>query len=262
MSKLYFIADISANHENNLDKAYKLIEASAKSGASAAKFQAFKADKLINKEAFKDLKIGHQKKWGGDVYDVYKKYELNLDWIPNLARCCRAHRIDFMCTPYDFDALKAIDPYVEMHKIGSGDINYFPLLTKVRETNKRALLGTGASTLEDIKNALNILKEDTVLMHCNTNYTSNDSLNIEYANLKLISHLNMEGISDHTKNNHLIVLAIAFGAKFIERHFKLDKNDSPDNDFSMTPQKYKDMVIQGYDALRMLGDGIKKIEHN
>jgi len=266
MDKIYYIADPASNHNGSLTMAQRLIHSAAQAGANAIKFQFFTADTLIDQQSFKKLgNVGHQKNWG-DVYETYKKYETPLEWIPTLARDCERANIDLMGTPYYKEAVDALDPYVKSYKIGSGDINYYPLIEYVLSKKKLTMFGLGASNAKDVSDIINMLAhdDDTVLMQCNTNY-SNSKHNYKYLNLKLLKQLHgyKKGLSDHTKELFTIHVAIAYGARYIERHFKIEDNpDSPDNDFSLDPREFKQMVVSGNKCLESLGDGVKKIEEN
>ena len=126
MSKPYFIADIGANHDGALGRAFKLIELAKKSGADAAKFQNFQADKIVSRSGFNNLgeKLSHQTKWKKDVYDVYKDASVSYDWTEKLKRKCEEVDIEYFTSPYDFQSVDEVDPYVSLYKIGSGDITW------------------------------------------------------------------------------------------------------------------------------------------
>jgi sialic acid synthase SpsE len=264
MNDIYWIADASSNHMNSIEEAYKIIESAAKSGVSACKFQAFTADSLIDKKNFKKIgNLGHQEKWNESVYEIHKKYELDLNWIPKLSKCCIDNNIDFMCTPYYFEAVNIIDKYVDRHKIGSGDINFYALIEYIAKKKKPVYLGCGAAEEFEIRKAQEIaLKHspDVKLLLCNTNYSGNDFTNSHFLNLNCLDK--MDGLSDHTKLFHPIIIALAKGKKIIERHFKRIDNDSPDNLFSMNPREWRQMIIESGYVQKMLGSGKIGIEKN
>jgi N-acetylneuraminate synthase len=266
MDNITWIADISSNHEGSLEKAYKHIIEAKKAGATIAKFQHWVTERFINKEAFENLKLGHQKDWGS-VYDVYKKYEMPLEWIPKLKKCCDDNKIEFMLSEYDLESFDYTNQFVKRIKIGSGDINYLPMLKKANKTGKQKLVGIGASSYMDIYNLRYRLKGEYILFQCNTNY-SNDNENIKNLNLLVIkgdchdSSYYMKGLSDHTKSDIPIISSISLGVRYIERHFKIDDNSSPDSKFSLNSKEWKRMLKIGNDTLLALGDGEKKIEDN
>ena len=120
-SKTYFIADIGANHEGSLSKAKKLIKLAADSGADAAKFQHFSADTIISSNGFDKIKKiqSHQSKWKKSVYDIYKKYSLNIEWTKELINECKKNSITFFTSPYSLEYVDYFDKYIPAYKIGS-----------------------------------------------------------------------------------------------------------------------------------------------
>ncbi len=271
--RTYFIADISANHDGNYDRAKNLCLLAKTSGADAAKFQHFKAETIVSDYGFKSLgkKSSHQEKWGKSVYEVYKDASIPIDWTPKLKKYCDKIGIDFFTTPYDLDYLDIIDQYVDMYKIGSGDITWIEMLKKIASKGKKVLLATGASTLEEVNRAVNIfLKKEIpiVIMQCNTNYTASND-NFKYINLNVLKtfadlYPNVElGLSDHTLGHETVLGAVSLGARFIEKHFTDDNNRvGPDHPFSMNPETWKKMVKSTRKLELALGSTIKKIEKN
>jgi len=263
-----WIADPASNHNGSLVMAQRLIHAAATAGATAIKFQFFTAKTLIDRKGFEYIgKLTHQSKWKDDIYETYQKYETPLEWIPTLARDCERANIKFMATPYNKEAVDALNDYVTAFKIGSGDINYFPLIQYVEKTGKKMLFGLGAATHKDVEELYRHLKshENKVFMQCNTNY-SNGKNNYKYLNLKYLDLLpstySEKGLSDHTKDLFPVHVAIAYGARYIERHFKIEKNNSPDDHFSLDPREWKTMIVSGNKCLESLGTGKKIIEPN
>ena len=271
--KVYFIADISANHDGDIDRAKNLCLLAKKSGADAAKFQHFKAETIVNDYGFKSLggKQSHQANWSKSVYEVYKDASVPIDWTPILKEYCDNIGIDFFTTPYDLDYVDIIDQYVDMYKIGSGDITWIDMLEKISLKKKKVLLATGASNISDVHIAIDTIKKfnsDIVLMQCNTNYTGSDD-NFKFINLnvlKLFSVLYPEielGLSDHTLGDETVLGAVALGAKYIEKHFTDDNNRiGPDHPFSMNPKTWKKMVERTRRLEMSLGSPNKKIENN
>jgi len=276
LSKIKTIADISSNHCNNLQTAKDLIYSAKESGADYAKFQAWTVDNFINKEAFDNLKIGHQKNWNKSVYDTYKEFQLNEDWIPILYDECNKVGIEFLLSCYDIDKIDQFDKYVKTWKIGSGDIDYIPMLEKIASKGRPVFLGCGAANDTEIVKAFNILRSndyytDIVLFQCNTNYSSNDKENIRFLNLNWFWYNPDDcsfwetcktGLSDHSKSDIPIIASIALGVRYIERHLKLAENSSPDNAFSLNPIEWKHMTEIARQTLDALGDGEKRIMDN
>ena len=187
--KPFFIADIAANHDGDLERAYKLIELAKEAGADVAKFQNFNAKTIVSKKGFETLgkQLSHQANWKKSVYEVYKDASINPDWTELLKRKCDEVGIEYMTSPYDYASVDLVDPYVNAYKIGSGDITWTEILKYILSKNKPILLATGASSMEDVDRAMDILKENQniVLMQCNTNYTASTE-NFKYINLNVL----------------------------------------------------------------------------
>jgi sialic acid synthase SpsE len=271
--KTYFIADIAANHDGDFERALKLCLLAKQSGADAVKFQHFKASTIVSDKGFKDLgsQKSHQSNWDKSIYEVYNDASVPLDWTPKLKKYCDEIGIDFFTTPYDIDYVDQLDEFVSIYKIGSGDITWHKMLRKIASKNKPILLATGASSIQEVINAINILSEyniQIILMQCNTNYTANDE-NFKYINLNVLKTYNVLypnitlGLSDHTYGDETVLGAIALGAKYIEKHFT-DSNDriGPDHLFSMNPTTWKQMVARTRRLELALGLSIKKVEDN
>jgi len=272
-NKVYFIADIAANHDGNLARAKKLIELCAKSGANAAKFQHFKAETIVFDKGFKSLgKLSHQSKWKSSIFDVYKKASIDNKWTPILRDHCKKFKIDFLTAPYDLEYTNYVNKFIKYYKIGSGDITWRDNLKLIASKNKTVLLATGASTLKDVDKALKILKKfnkkKIVLMQCNTNYTNSEN-NFNFINLNVLKTFKKKfknitlGLSDHTEGHATVLGAIALGARVIEKHFTDDNfRSGPDHKFSMNPKTWGEMIKESRRLEAALGDGKKKIEKN
>ena len=269
----YFIADISANHDGSLSRAKKLIELAAKSGANAAKFQNFKAENIVSDLGFKKIgSFSHQANWDKSVFDIYKSASLPWEWTKELKTECDKNNIDFFSTPYDLKSVDMLNKYVDMFKLGSGDINFLDLINKIAVKKKPILIATGASTLSDVIQAVNIYKNnsnnDYVLMQCNTNYTGSFN-NFKYINLNVLKNFKntfpdaILGLSDHTKTLSTVLGSVALGAKVIEKHFTDDNTrQGPDHSFSIMPDDWKKMVERTRELELSFGTQIKDIEKN
>ncbi|MGO4538663.1 N-acetylneuraminate synthase family protein [Paenibacillus sp. 2TAB19] len=267
----YFIADIASNHDGDLERAKELIWIAKEAGADAAKFQHFEASKIVSAVGFENLKVGHQSAWEKSVFDVYKQYECNRDWTAELVRTAKEAQIDFMTTPYDYEAIELLEQHVPAFKIGSGDITWISLIEKIAQCNKPILIATGASSLEDVDRAMEAIRpynDQIVLMQCNTNYTG-DLGNLKHVNLRVLQMYAQRypdailGLSDHTPGHATVLGAIAYGARVIEKHLT-DDNDrkGPDHLFSMNPVTWREMVDRSRELEAALGDGVKRIEDN
>lgn len=269
----YFIADIAANHDGDLNRAYKLIELAKESGADAAKFQNFKAATIVSDKGFKSMgaQLSHQSSWKKSVYEVYEDASLDDDWTPLLKEKCNEVGIEYITSPYDMHSVDWANPYVDYFKIGSGDITWTEILEHIALKSKPVCLATGAASLEEVERAVNTIEqanENLILMQCNTNYTASTE-NFKYINLNVLKTYKalfpdvVLGLSDHTKGHVAVLGAIALGARVIEKHFTDDNDrEGPDHKFSTTPQEWREMVDDSNKLFAALGDGIKRIEEN
>ena len=252
----YFIADIAANHDGDLQRAIDLIYLSADAGANAAKFQHFQANTIVSDHGFKSLSkksISHQSNWKKTVYETYNEAEINLKWTDELQSACKKAKIDFFTSPYSIELVDYIDPYVNAYKIGSGDITWIEIIEHISKKNKPVIIACGASDIIDIERAIEAISkinQEVALLQCNTNYTASLE-NFKYVNLNVIDQLRKKypnlilGLSDHTPGHATVLGAIAKGAKIIEKHFTDDNSrEGPDHKFSVTFNTWKDMVLR------------------
>jgi len=269
----YFIADVAANHDGDLERAKELIHMAAEAGADAAKFQHFKADTIVSDFGFKNLggQQSHQKSWSKSVYEVYKDASLNEDWTQTLKETCDDAGITFFTSPYSIELVDYVDPYVPAYKIGSGDITWLEIIEHMCSKNKPLLLAVGASTMSDVERAMEVIlaqQKNVVLMQCNTNYTASLE-NFKFINLNVLKSFELMypnvvlGLSDHTPGHATVLGAVTMGARVIEKHFTSDCSlDGPDHKFSMDPVTWRDMVDRTRELEQALGGSIKKIEDN
>lgn len=269
---LYFIADIGANHNGNLSKAIDLIHLCKEAGANAAKFQNFSAEKIVSKYEFDNTpKSTHQASWSKSVYEVYEDASIEPDWTSILKRECDSVGIDYFTSPYDFESVEAVNEFVDIYKIGSGDISWIDIIEYILKKEKPILVATGASNEEDVQRVMEIIMDYNaahVLMQCNTNYTG-DKNNFKYINLNVLKRFSqlypktILGLSDHTPGHSTVLGSIALGATVIEKHFTDDNtNIGPDHFFAMNPSSWKEMVERSNELFQALGDGTKKVEEN
>jgi len=270
---VYFIADISANHDGDLERAKALVHLAAQSGAHAAKFQNFRAEQIVSQYGFEHMssQLSHQAKWKKSVIQVYREASLPWEWTEPLKKECDKAGIEYFSTPYDLEAVDMLDPYVEVFKVGSGDITWTEMLLKIASKKKPVLLAAGASELDEVKKSVDtILKHnrELILMQCNTNYTGSPE-NFKYINLNALKAFRQAypemvlGLSDHTPGHATVLGAVTLGARAIEKHFTDDTNrEGPDHPFSMTPQTWREMVDRTQELMSALGDGVKRVEDN
>ncbi|MBN1305120.1 MAG: N-acetylneuraminate synthase family protein [Anaerolineales bacterium] len=270
----YFIADIAANHDGDLERAKLLIHLAKEAGANAAKFQNFQAPKIVSDYGFKAMsggQVSHQATWKKSVFQVYSEASIPLTWTTTLVEECHEAGIDYFTSPYDFESIEAVDPYLPAYKIGSGEIDWIESLELMASKGKPVLLATGASTLGEVQQAVHaILKinKQLVLMQCNTNYTASPE-NYDYINLNVLKTYAtlfpdvILGLSDHTHGNATVLGAVALGARVIERHFTDNNNrEGPDHKFAMNPESWAHMVAETRLLERALGSTDKFITGN
>ncbi len=269
----YFIADIAANHDGDLKRAKMLISLAKEAGADAVKFQNHNCEKYVSDYGFKHLgkKVSHQEKWEKSIYQTYKDAEVPLDWTVELKEHAKKTEIEYMSTPYDLDMVNMLDPYLNIYKIGSGDINWDEMLVAVGMKNKPVIISSGASTIGEVQHAIEILKRygrDIILLQCNTNYTAEPE-NFKYISLNVLKTYQLifrgiiVGLSDHTHGHSTVLGAIASGARVIEKHFTDDTTrKGPDHPFSMTPKTWKEMVLRSREVEYAMGDFDKQVQEN
>jgi sialic acid synthase SpsE len=269
----YFIADISANHDGDLERAKLLIRLAAESGADAAKFQNFRAPEIVSNFGFRAMEgqVSHQATWKKSVFEVYQDASIPFEWTPILKEECDDVGIDYFSSPYDFDAIDMLGPYVSAYKVGSGEITWIEALEKMAKKGKPVILATGASNIGDVQLAVHsilAINSQLVLMQCNTNYTASPE-NFDHINLRVLNTYREMfpevglGLSDHTFGPATVLGAVTLGARVIEKHFTDDNSRiGPDHPFSMTPQTWQDMVDRTRELERALGSADKKVGDN
>ena len=269
----YFIADISANHDGELERAKALIHLAAEAGADAAKFQNFRAAKIVSDHGFRTMggQISHQATWRKSVSEVYQAASIPFEWTPILKAACDQAGIHYFSSPYDFEAVDMLDPVVPAHKIGSGDITWLEILRHIASKGKPVILSTGASNIGDVQRAVEAilpLNRQLILMQCNTNYTASleNFRSIHLNVLKTYQAMYPEvvlGLSDHTAGHATVLGAVALGARAIEKHFTDDnQREGPDHPFSMTPETWQYMVHRTRELEAALGSPEKRVAVN
>ncbi len=269
----YFIADIAANHDGDLQRAKMLIRLAKEAGADAAKFQNFRAPQIVSDYGFRSLggQVSHQASWKKSVFQVYQEASIPFEWTSVLKEECQAVGIDYFSAPYDFEAIDMLDPYVEMYKAGSGEIDWIEALERMARKGKPFFVATGASTIGEVQRAVHaILKinPQLVLMQCNTNYTASpdnyDHLHINVLKTYAVMFPNVIlGLSDHTHALAPVLGAVTLGARVIERHFTdSNEREGPDHKFAMNPDNWAKMVEETRLLERALGSADKFIADN
>jgi N-acetylneuraminate synthase len=269
----YFIADISANHDGDLERAKMLIYLAKEAGADAAKFQNFRAPKIVSDYGFRAMggQISHQATWKKSVFQVYADASLPFEWTPILKEECDQAGLDYFSSPYDFEAVDMLDPFVPAHKIGSGDITWPEMLVHIAGKGKPVILSTGASDIGDVQRAVHAIlpvNPQLVLLQCNTNYTASLE-NFDHIHLRVLETYRLMfpglvlGLSDHTTGHATVLGAVALGARVVEKHFTDDTHRvGPDHPFSMTPATWREMVDRTRELERSMGSADKQVGGN
>jgi len=267
MTEVFIIAEAGVNHNGCIETAKKLIDVAAESGVDAVKFQTFKAESLVSKEA---QKADYQKQTtDGDEsqFEMIKKLELDVDTHKELIDYCASKKILFLSTPFDHDSIDLLDALkLDIFKIPSGEVTNLPYLRHIGSLNKQVILSTGMSDLGEIEGALDILiaagtaKDRITILHANTEYpTPMEDVNLK-AMQTIATAFKMDvGYSDHTLGIEVDIAAVAMGATVIEKHFTLDRMmEGPDHKASLEPDELKAMVQGIRNIEQALGNGIKK----
>lgn len=267
-SKCFIIAEAGVNHNGDLDMALKLVDVAADAGADAIKFQTFKAENIITKNAPKAQY--HIETTGSDKeqswYELLKTQELTREMHLIIQAHCVKKNILFLSTPYDIDSAKLLnDLGVPLFKVASTDTNNILFLEQLAEFGKPIILSTAMATVDEIETSVLAIKskgmDQIVLLQCTGNYPSNFS----DANLLTIKTLASKfnlitGYSDHVMGIYSAVAAVALGAKVYEKHFTLDKNlPGPDHRASLSPSELREVIKAVRETEAMMGDGKKRV---
>ena len=267
MLKTLIIAEAGVNHNGSLELAFELIDAASEAGADIVKFQTFKAENLVTKSAAKaDYQLGTTNVQETQ-FEMIKKLELSYDMHLKLISKCKEKGIRFSSTGFDASSVDLlIELGVDFLKIPSGEITNLPYLRHVGSKGLPIILSTGMCTMQEVRNALEVLEEDgskksdITVLHCNTEYpTPMEDVNL-LAMLSIEKELGVKvGYSDHTLGIEVPIAAAAMGATVIEKHFTLDRGmEGPDHAASLEPGELKKMVDSIRNIEKALGDREKK----
>lgn len=261
---VYIIAEAGVNHNGSFELACRLADAAKDAGADCVKYQTFKSENLVSKNA---QKAEYQKKTTGDSsqQDMLKKLELSFDSFVKLKEYCDKIGICFLSTPFDFDSIDFLNSLnMPFWKIPSGEVTNYPYLVALAKTGKPVVMSTGMCEMSEISDAIKVLKDngtkDIKLLHCNTEYpTPFEDVNLTAMDT-MRKAFNVEvGYSDHTKGIEVPIAAVALGATIIEKHFTLDRNmEGPDHTASLEPDELKQMVNSIRNIEKAIGTGQKE----
>lgn len=261
--KTLIIAEAGVNHNGSVEIAKKLVDKAKDAGADIVKFQTAKLDSLVSKNAniaeYQKNNIGVEE----SQKEMLRKLLLPYEDFIDISNYCKKVGITFLSTPFDIESIRFLNDLQSIWKIPSGEITNYPYLVEIAETQKDIILSTGMSTLEEINDAINVLKMYTkakiTLLHCTTNYPTP----LEDVNLRAMLTLKERfgynvGYSDHTKGIEVPIAAVAMGATVIEKHFTLDRNMvGPDHKASLEPNELKEMISAIRKIEKALGNSTK-----
>lgn len=265
MNKTLIIAEAGVNHNGDINIAKRMVDEAKKAGADIVKFQTFVPELLSSKKAemalYQKVNLGEE----DSQLNMLRKLALGFESFVELSDYCKAIGIKFLSTPFDLQSIAFLDKLQDIWKIPSGEITNYPYLLEIAKTHKSVILSTGMSTLEDIDEALKVLKEygslDISLLHCNTQYpTPYRDVNLKAMNTLKNKFGLKVGYSDHTQGIEVPIAAVALGAEIIEKHFTLDRSmEGPDHKASLEPKELADMVSAIRNIENALGDGEKRV---
>jgi pseudaminic acid synthase len=259
--KVLIIAELSANHRQDIQLAKETFYAMKESGADAVKLQTYTPDTITINCDNEFFKIKQGTLWDGKtLYQLYQEAYTPWEWHYELKELAEKLGLIFFSTPFDKTAVDFLEELnVPIYKIASFEITDIPLIEYVASKGKPVIISTGIATLCDIEEAVNACKNvgnnQIILLKCTSAYPAP----IEEANLRTIPNIketfNVEvGLSDHTLGISVPIAAVALGAKVIEKHFILSKDiDSPDKEFSLSPDEFKQMVQSVRNIEKALG---------
>lgn len=257
----FIIAEVSANHLQDFDKAVEIIKEVKKTGADAVKFQTYTPDTITMDCDNEYFQITQGTIWDGTtLYRLYQEAYTPWEWQPKLKEIAEKEGLICFSSPFDFTSVDFLeDMNVPAYKIASFEITDIPLIEYVASKGKPVIISTGIATLKDIEEALSACKkmgnEQVALLKCTSAYPSP----LEDINLKVIPNMKetfntIVGLSDHTMGHTVAVGAVALGANIVEKHIILNRADGgPDAEFSMEPREFKDMVTSIRELEKALG---------
>ncbi len=268
MKKTLIIAEAGVNHNGDITLAKKLIDVACDAGVDYVKFQTFVTGNLVSKLA---KKADYQKQNTNShesQFDMIKKLELSRAQHFELLDYAKSKNIKFLSTAFDLDSIDLLKELgITLGKIPSGEITNYPYLVKMAKSFDKIILSTGMSTMNEIKEAIDVLIDngrslsDISVLHCNTEYpTPMSDVNLLAMN-RIKNELNVEiGYSDHTLGIEVPIAAVALGASVIEKHFTLDKSmDGPDHKASLDPDELKAMTLGIRNIEKALGNSEKLV---
>lgn len=246
----FIIAEMSGNHNHDINRAKQLIDIAAEAKVDAIKLQTYTPDTLTINSDRDDFQVKVNDVWKGKtLYELYKWAYTPWEWHKELKEYAESKNLIFFSTPFDETAVDFLEELnVPLYKISSFETNHIPLLKKIAQTGKPVIISRGLTSYNELEEALNVLKEngckDIAILHCVSSYPAK----YEQMNLKTIKNLSEEfnvvtGLSDHSLGNLVPIASVAMGAKIIEKHFTISRNDGgPDAEFSLEKEELIQLV--------------------
>lgn len=249
-SPTYIIAEMSANHNQDFARAVQIIKAAADAGADAIKLQTYTPDTITIDSDKAPFQIKGTLWEGRNLYDLYGEAYTPWDWQPKLKEVANGLGLDLFSSPFDFTAVGFLEEMgVPAYKIASFELVDLPLIRKVSQTGKPVIMSTGMATLGEITEAVHTARkvgaEQVALLKCTSAYPAPP----EEMNLRVIPHLAktfnvVAGLSDHTLGTTVPIASVTLGARIVEKHFTLSREDGgPDSAFSLEPAEFRQMVV-------------------
>ena len=265
LNKVFIIAEAGVNHNGSIKKALKLVDIAKKSGADAVKFQSFIASEEISKFAPKAKYQMTTTNPNESQLDMIKKLELSIKEQKKIKSYCDNLKIEFISSPFGLTSINILKKLkIKTVKIPSPEINNLPYLLEISRKFSKIILSTGMSNIKEINTAIKILKrnkkKDISILHCISSYpTKLEDLNLNAIHTLRKNFNNIIGFSDHSLGIEGSLLAVAAGARIIEKHFTINKKlNGPDHKASLSPEQLNELVKKIRQVEQILGDGIKK----
>ncbi|MCL5666508.1 MAG: pseudaminic acid synthase [Patescibacteria group bacterium] len=265
---VFIIAEMSGNHNQNINKAYKIIDAAAKAGADAIKLQTYTADTITLNSDKEYFQVRVNDAWKGQtLYSLYKKAYTPWEWQPKLKKYAERKGLVFFSTPFDVTAVDFLEKLrVPLYKVASFEVVDIPLLERIGQTKKPVIISRGMSSLSELKLAIKTLISkgcpQVAVLHCVSSYPAKP----EQMNLATIPDIKKKmgvipGLSDHTLGQAVSVASVALGACIIEKHITLSRADGgPDADFSLEPREFAKLVASIREVEQSIGQPFYGVE--
>lgn len=246
---VYTVAEMSANHNQDFDRAVRIVEAAAEAGADAIKLQTYRPDTLTIDSDKEPFQIGEGPWAGRTLYDLYEEAYTPWDWQPKLKDIAHDVGLDFFSSAFDPTSVDFLEELgVPAYKIASFENVDLPLIRRIAKTGKPTIMSTGMATLGEIDEAVRAYRDagggDLALLACTSSYPAPPG----EMHLRRIPHLAetfevVPGLSDHTLGTEVPVASVSLGARIVEKHLTLSREEEgPDSDFSLEPKEFAGMV--------------------